>query len=182
MSTTANDLVAAVRDGSREAIGAWLVERSKQWDTIRPYTVAVFEAAAVDPELRGLVDRWIEEVAGDLEEGLGDAGRFDPATKHMRGVPAFAQLDHVARNWAQGRARPRDRRPGRQLVAAALGRRLTALRFALNGALSGEGAPAPAVASYEGRGLRRAPRRRLIERDRSVVGAPVLEDGVHDPP
>jgi AcrR family transcriptional regulator len=103
--STANDLVAAVRDGSREAIGAWLVERSKQWDTIRPYTVAAFEAAAVDPELRTLVDRWIEEVASDVEDGLTEAGRFDPATRHMRGVLAFAQLDHVARSWAQGRER-----------------------------------------------------------------------------
>jgi AcrR family transcriptional regulator len=103
--STANDLVAAVRDGSREAIGAWLVERSKQWDTIRPYTVAAFEAAAIDPELRGLVDQWIEEVASDVEAGLTQAGRFEPATRHMRGVLAFAQLDHVARSWAQGRDR-----------------------------------------------------------------------------
>jgi AcrR family transcriptional regulator len=103
--STANDLVAAVRDGSREAIGAWLLERSKQWDAIRPYTVAAFEAAAIDPELRSLVDQWIEEVASDVEAGLTDAGRFDPATRHMRGVLAFAQLDHVARNWAQGRDR-----------------------------------------------------------------------------
>ena len=95
--------MSAVRDGSREAIGAWLVEWSKQWDTIRPYTVAAFEAAAVDPVLRGLVDRWIGEVASDVEEGLRDAGRFDPATRHMRGVLVFAQLDHVARSWAQGR-------------------------------------------------------------------------------
>ena len=103
--STANDLVAAVRDGSREAIGAWLVERSKQWDTIRPYTVAAFEAAAVDPELRQLVDQWIEEVASDIEQGLGDAGRFAPDSRHMRGVLAFAQLDHVARSWARDRDR-----------------------------------------------------------------------------
>jgi AcrR family transcriptional regulator len=103
--STANDLVAAVREGTREALGAWLVERSKQWDTIRPYTVAAFEAAAVDPELRSLVDTWIEEVASDIEDGLTDAGRFDPGSRHMRGVLAFAQLDHVARNWAQGRER-----------------------------------------------------------------------------
>jgi AcrR family transcriptional regulator len=103
--STANDLVAAVRDGSREAIGAWLVERSKQWDTIRPYTVAAFEAAAVDRELRARVDQWIEEVASDVEDGLTEAGRFDLATRHMRGVLAFAQLDHVARSWAQGRER-----------------------------------------------------------------------------
>src|SRR6478735_863175 len=57
--STAGDLVAAVQDGSREAIGAWLVERSKQWDAIRPYTVAAFEAAAVDPDIRDLVNRWI---------------------------------------------------------------------------------------------------------------------------
>ncbi|MDL5155636.1 TetR/AcrR family transcriptional regulator [Actinomycetospora termitidis] len=103
--STAHDLVTAVRDGSRDAIGAWLVERSKQWEAIRPYTVAAFEAAAVDPELRGLVDRWIEEVAGDVEEGLDAAGRFEPGTRHMRGVLAFAQLDHVARTWAHGRDR-----------------------------------------------------------------------------
>ncbi|MHC1559195.1 TetR/AcrR family transcriptional regulator [Actinomycetospora sp. C-140] len=103
--STAGDLVAAVRDGSRDAIGAWLVERSKQWDAIRPYTVAAFEAAAVDPELRGLVDQWIEEVASDIEEGLDAAGRFDKTSRHMRGVLAFAQLDHVARSWARGRDR-----------------------------------------------------------------------------
>jgi hypothetical protein len=63
------------------------------------------EAAAVDPELRGLVDQWIEEVASDIEQGLAEAGRFDPATRHMRGVLAFAQLDHAARSWARGRDR-----------------------------------------------------------------------------
>lgn len=103
--STAGGLVAAVQDGSRDAIGAWLVERSKQWDEIRPYTVAAFEAAAVDPELRGLVDRWIEEVASDIEQGLDEAGRFDQPSRHMRGVLAFAQLDHVARTWARGRDR-----------------------------------------------------------------------------
>jgi hypothetical protein len=54
---------------------------------------------------RGLVDQWIEEVASDIEQGLTDAGRFDPATRHMRGVLACAQLDHVARSWARGRDR-----------------------------------------------------------------------------
>lgn len=51
------------------------------------------------------MDQWIEEVASEIEQGLDDAGRFDPATRHMRGVLAFAHLDHVARNWAQGRDR-----------------------------------------------------------------------------
>ena len=102
--STANSLVTAVRDGERAGIAAWLVDVSKHWDAIRPYTKAGWEAAAVDPELRGLVDQWVDEVVADIETGLTEAGRFDPASRRPRGVLAFAQLDHVARIWAQGRS------------------------------------------------------------------------------
>jgi AcrR family transcriptional regulator len=101
--STARSLVSAVRDGDRAGFAAWLTDVSKQWDTIRPYTKAGWEAAAVDPELRGLVDQWIDEVVADIEAGLAEAGRFDPASRQARGVLAFAQLDHVARIWAEGR-------------------------------------------------------------------------------
>ncbi|GAB3344636.1 TetR/AcrR family transcriptional regulator [Modestobacter lapidis] len=101
--STANTLVAAVREGTRESISAWLTDVSGQWDTIRPYTNAANEAATVDPELRSLVGQWIEEVVADIEEGLAGAGRFDPDTRHARGALAFAQLDFVARTWAHGR-------------------------------------------------------------------------------
>ena len=101
--STANALVTAVRDGERTGIAGWLTDVSKQWDTIRPYTKAGWEAAAVDPELRSLVDQWVEEVVDDIETGLTEAGRFDPASRRARGVLAFAQLDHVARTWAEGR-------------------------------------------------------------------------------
>jgi AcrR family transcriptional regulator len=104
--TTANSLVAAVRDGERAGITAWLTDVSEQWDTLRPYTTAGWEAAAVDQELRSLVDQWVDEVVADIETGLTEAGRFDPASRQARGVLAFAQLDHVARIWAEGRSRP----------------------------------------------------------------------------
>jgi AcrR family transcriptional regulator len=102
--STAGTLVAAVREGTRESVRGWLTGVAAQWDTIRPYTNAANEAAMVDPELRSLVDAWIDEVVADIEEGLSQAGRFDPATRHARGVLAFAQLDFVARHWAQGKS------------------------------------------------------------------------------
>lgn len=101
--STARDLVSVVSDGSREAIAQWLRTISDRWDTVRPYLNAAFEAAAVDPELRGLVDTWFEEAISDIEDGLDQAGRFDPASQHLRGVLAMAQLDYVARNWTPGR-------------------------------------------------------------------------------
>ncbi|WAL68451.1 helix-turn-helix domain containing protein [Amycolatopsis cynarae] len=101
--STARALVAVVREGSREKIAEWLHATASRWDSVRPYLNAAFEAAALDPELRGLVDAWLEEAISDIEEGLAQAGRFEPETRHFRGVLAMSQLDHVARNWTPGR-------------------------------------------------------------------------------
>jgi AcrR family transcriptional regulator len=103
--STESALVAAAREGSRAAIEAFLRDRAAHWDQIRPYTRAAFEAATVDPELQKLVDDWVEEIAGDIETGLTEAGRFEPATRELRGRLAFVQLDYVARQWSQGRSR-----------------------------------------------------------------------------
>jgi AcrR family transcriptional regulator len=97
--TTERALVAAVTDGDPDKLAEWLHTAASRWDTIRPYTTAAFEAAAVDPELRTLVDTWFEEGIADIKEGLDQAGRFAPETRHLRGVLAMAQLDYVARNW-----------------------------------------------------------------------------------
>jgi|SRR5690606_2366645 len=100
--STGRDLVAVVEDGSYERIRAWLADISQQWDTIRPYTTTAFEAAAVDPDIRALLDEWLNEAINDIEEGLDRADRFPPSTRHMRGVLAMTELDHVARNWKPG--------------------------------------------------------------------------------
>jgi len=101
--STERALVAVVSEGSSEKVTEWLRSTSSRWDTIRPLLNAAFEAATVDPELRGLVDAWLEEAIGDIEEGLDRAGRFAPETRRFRGVLAIAQLDYVARNWTPGR-------------------------------------------------------------------------------
>ena len=101
--STAGHLVRAVREGTRASLGQWLRERSEQWDTIRPYMNVTIEASTVDPELRGLVEEWLEEDTADIEQELDEAGRFEPKTRHARAVLAFAQLHEVGQHWREGR-------------------------------------------------------------------------------
>ncbi|MGC8918415.1 TetR/AcrR family transcriptional regulator [Streptomyces sp. PG2] len=97
--STAKGLVATVADGSPEAIRAWLDRTADTWPAIRPIIRVGRDAAVVDPELTDLVERWLEEAIGDVEEGLAAAGRFAPHQRHFRGVLAMSQLDFVAQNW-----------------------------------------------------------------------------------
>ncbi|MFJ3337901.1 TetR/AcrR family transcriptional regulator [Streptomyces sp. NPDC086766] len=97
--STAQDLVATVVEGTPEAIRAWLRRTADSWPAIRPIIRIGRDAAAIEPELAGLVERWLEEAISDIEDGLTAAGRFEPHQRHFRGVLAMAQLDFVAQNW-----------------------------------------------------------------------------------
>lgn len=97
--STARDLVEVVADGSAEAIGAWIKATAERWPDIRPIIRIGRDAAVIEPDLRNLVERWLEEAISDVEDGLDRAGRFDPAVRHFRGVLAMAELDYVAQHW-----------------------------------------------------------------------------------
>ncbi|QGK68667.1 TetR family transcriptional regulator [Allosaccharopolyspora coralli] len=97
--STALDLVAAVSDGGREAIRHWLADSVERWPSIRVIIRIGRDAAAVDPELRDFVERWLDESISDIADGLARAGRFEPHQRHFRGVLAMAQLDYVAQHW-----------------------------------------------------------------------------------
>ena len=88
-----------VHAGSAAAIGAWLREQVARWPIIRPYIVSSTVAAAVEPEIQELVDEWSEEVVADITDGLDLADRFEPATRHFRGVLAFEMLDRTNLHW-----------------------------------------------------------------------------------
>ncbi|KQX64970.1 MULTISPECIES: TetR/AcrR family transcriptional regulator [unclassified Streptomyces] len=92
-------LVAVVRAGERAGFEAWLRDAAHRWPRIRPYVLAVHEAAVVEPELRDLVDRWFDEVVSAVEAGLEQAGRFEPDSRRLRGFLALTQLDQLARRW-----------------------------------------------------------------------------------
>ncbi|MER5377027.1 helix-turn-helix domain-containing protein [Streptomyces sp. NPDC002553] len=93
------ELAAVVRRGDRDGIEDWLRATARQWPRIRPYVLAAHEAAVVEPELRPVVDRWFDEVVADIEAGLRQADRFDPASRRLRGFLALSQLDQLARHW-----------------------------------------------------------------------------------
>ncbi|MEE4492555.1 TetR/AcrR family transcriptional regulator [Streptomyces sp. BE230] len=97
--STAQGLVATVADGSAEAITDWLRRTADSWPAIWPLIRIGRDAAVVDPELTDLVERWMEEAIGDIEDGLTAAGRLEPYQRHFRGVLAMAELDFVAQHW-----------------------------------------------------------------------------------
>ena len=97
--STAQGLIAAVKEGTREAISAWMRQTAGPWPAIRPILRIGRDAAAVDPELGQLVDRWLEEAISDVEDALQQADRFQPHQRHFRGVLAMAELDFVAQHW-----------------------------------------------------------------------------------
>jgi AcrR family transcriptional regulator len=97
--STAAALVDVVHAGTPEAINAWLRAQAGRWPVIRPYIMSAAVAAAVEPEIRELVDDWSEEVVGDIKDGLDLADRFEPSTRHFRGVLAFELLDRTNVHW-----------------------------------------------------------------------------------
>jgi AcrR family transcriptional regulator len=97
--STARDLVATVAAGTREAIDAWMRRTAESWPEIKPIIRLGREAAVIEPDLTDLVERWMEEAVGDVEDGLTQAGRFESHQRHFRGVLALAQLDFVAQHW-----------------------------------------------------------------------------------
>jgi AcrR family transcriptional regulator len=105
-ASTAAELVDVVREGRLEGVLAWLESRAALWPVFRPYLDVLDEAAAVDPEVRTMVDSWHEEVISDLVRGMELAGRFQEETRHIRGTLAFTQLDYVATLWTRRKYEP----------------------------------------------------------------------------
>ncbi|WP_340374037.1 helix-turn-helix domain-containing protein [Streptomyces sp. SS7] len=92
-------LVEVVREGGREGIAVWLATSAERWSAIRPYVLAAEEAAAVDAEVREVVEGRFDGLVTDVRAALDGAGRFDPGSRRMRGFLALAQLDRLARQW-----------------------------------------------------------------------------------
>jgi AcrR family transcriptional regulator len=104
--STAADLVDVVRAGELPGILAWLESRAALWPVFRPYLDVLDEAAAVDREVRAMVEGWHEEVISDLVRGMQLAGRYSEETRHIRGTLAFTSLDYVATLWTRRKFEP----------------------------------------------------------------------------
>ena len=108
--TAASDppLTDVVASGSRDLIEAWLDRKFSQWDEIKPYLTASYQAAH-EPEVAAQTERWFEGTVGQMTEGLDRAQRFDPDRRRIRCVLAFGQLEYLSRRYFQvGWVIPRD--------------------------------------------------------------------------
>jgi AcrR family transcriptional regulator len=99
--TSADDppLATVVERGERALVEAWLARKFDQWVVVKPHLAATYQVAAIEPEIQASLDAWFEDVAGAIEEGLTRAGRFDAATRRVRAVLAFGQLEYLAKRW-----------------------------------------------------------------------------------
>lgn len=104
--STAANLVEVVHAGELSGILAWLESRAALWPVFRPYLDVLDEAAAVDREVRAMVEGWHEEVLSDLVRGMELAGHFTEETRHIRGTLAFTSLDYVATLWTRRKFEP----------------------------------------------------------------------------
>ncbi|WP_241386855.1 TetR/AcrR family transcriptional regulator [Rhodococcus sp. CH91] len=98
--TAADDpsLTAVVASGSRPLIRQWLDRKLSQWDEIKPYMTASYQAAH-DPDVAAKTERWFESAVTDMTEGLDRAGRLAPDRRRIRCVLAFGQLEHMSRRY-----------------------------------------------------------------------------------
>ncbi|MFC9554976.1 TetR/AcrR family transcriptional regulator [Rhodococcus sp. NPDC056960] len=98
--TAADDptLTAVVASGSRDLIRAWLDRKFSQWDEIKPYLTASYQAAH-EPGVADRTEQWFEDAVGQMTAGLDQEKRFPPDRRQIRCVLAFGQLEHLSRRY-----------------------------------------------------------------------------------
>lgn len=57
------------------------------------------QAAAAEADIQATVDQWFDTAIDDMQKGLDDAGRFDPASRRIRCALAFGELEFFSRRW-----------------------------------------------------------------------------------
>ena len=108
--TEASDppLAEVVASGSRTLIRAWLDKKLSQWDDIKPYLVASYEASH-EADVSAQAERWFQGTIEHMTEGLDKAGRVDPDRRQIRCVLAFGELEYLSRRYfSLGWFLPRD--------------------------------------------------------------------------
>ena len=108
---TADDdppLTDVVASGSRQLIEAWLDRKFSQWDDIKPYLTASYQASH-EADVVEQTERWFEGGVGEMTQGLDRVKRFAPDRRRIRCVLAFGQLEHLSRRYfSVGWRIPRD--------------------------------------------------------------------------
>lgn len=99
--TSADDppLRQVVRSGDRRLIRAFIETKADQWPVTRSYVLVANQAAAVEPDIAAIKEQWYEATIAEMQHGLDEAGRFEPATRRIRCSLAFGQLEYLSVRW-----------------------------------------------------------------------------------
>jgi AcrR family transcriptional regulator len=98
VSTDGPPLSEVVRSGDPRLIRAWLESRVAQWDTIKPYMLASYQASH-EASVAEQTEQWFEDVVGQMAAGLEAADRFDPDVRRVRSILAFGELEYLSRRY-----------------------------------------------------------------------------------
>ncbi|TCN50436.1 TetR family transcriptional regulator [Rhodococcus sp. SMB37] len=91
-------LTEVVASGSRPDIRTYLDRKFTQWDEIKPYLTASYQAAH-EPDVAARTEQWFEDAVGEMTEGLNRTNRFAEDRRRIRCVLAFGQLEHLSRRY-----------------------------------------------------------------------------------
>lgn len=99
--TSADDppLRQVVSSGDPRLIRAFIETKAGQWPATRSYVIAANQAAAVEPDIAAIKEQWYEATIAQMQLGLDDAGRFDPATRRVRCSMTFGALEWLSVRW-----------------------------------------------------------------------------------
>lgn len=98
VTTDGPPLSEVVRSGDRQLIRDWLESRVAQWDTIKPYMLASYQASH-EAVVAEQTEQWFEDVVGQMAAGLEQAGRFAPDVRRVRSILAFGELEYLSRRY-----------------------------------------------------------------------------------
>ena len=98
VSTQGPPLSEVVRLADPQLIREWLESRVAQWDTIKPYMLASYEASH-EGDVAEQTEKWFEDVVGQMADGLAAAGRFTPPVRRIRSILAFGELEYLSRRY-----------------------------------------------------------------------------------
>lgn len=98
--TAADDpsLKEVVASGSRELIHQWIDRKITQWDEIKPYLTASYQAFH-EPSVVEQTEGWFTSATAQMEAGLDQADRIPADRRRMRCILAFGQLEYVSRRY-----------------------------------------------------------------------------------
>lgn len=88
-----------VSSGDRRLVRAFIETKADQWPVTRPYVLAANQAAAVEPDIAAIRERWYDATISEMKRGLDDADRFEPAARRIRCSLAFGELEYLSVRW-----------------------------------------------------------------------------------